>query len=327
MWFPIPPPNWARCLVLLARTNPPESTNRGLGMNLAPIKYADALVSAGGPIERIECARIELNGGHLYHANSWLSRELGLKTRPVELFSTATGSGAAESAMVARHKAISESLERWAYHYLDQIGHRKSYGFDEWPGTTGMAAFPGLFKFQARTRALREAIERACLIKWWDGELNHVDIETGIEGINGITVENPYSGDEVIVLWSPGSNGLTSYGTAAGANQKATLQQAHVELCRHCRALERLEKQYPQFNIGDIASLQNPVERNLIYFSLPDGHAAFLERVHQSPSMSSSCERKPIVDVNIPGPWQRYATVWRVVIPARPSNRSGRNFL
>ena len=73
--------------------------------------------------------------------------------------------------MVARYMAISESLERWAFHVKVNDFDRDLYGFDRDASSNGMAAFPGLFSSQCRKKAYWEALERFCVIAWWDGRL------------------------------------------------------------------------------------------------------------------------------------------------------------
>ena len=284
-------------------------------MNLAPIRYARALKSKGGPVEKIACLEVEIGGQKYYQVDSYLSGSLNLNRPIVEYFGGSDGTGTDVSAMVARHKSISEAIERWAYHYLNQIGHRKRYGFDINPSTSGMAAYPGLFSFQARKRAMSEAVERYCLVKWWDRELPCTTIPSGIDGTVAVSLKNPLTRDSVVIVWSLDENGWTSYGSAADTSLESALRQAHIERSRRIIAMRLVFKKNPSLKVANISTLRNPIERHMAFLALPEGHEEFLLRVNEPPLRECQKKPPPLIDSNVPGPWQRYATVWRVVFP------------
>jgi hypothetical protein len=54
-------------------------------------------------------------------------------------------------------------------------------------------------------------------------------------------------------------------------------------------------------------------ERRCLFFSSPEGHALFQERIHRKitgPRFTSEV----ICDAEIEGPWSEFASVWRVLI-------------
>lgn len=286
-------------------------------ISLAPLRYARVLKADRGPIDRIEYTRLVLGGRGVYQANAFLSDRLNLQRPGNRVFSAADGTGTHESGMVARYKAISEAIERWALYYLLQSGHGKACGFDTDPTSTGMAAYPGLFAWQARGRALTEAAERFCLVGWWAGDLADRNLQERILGIRGIEIENPVSRDRVVLVWSNAPNGYRAYGFAGAKRLDSAYGKAVVELERARAALGRFFKENPGFEEEDLETLENPFERRIVYYALPAGHEIFMSRVtaRKTPKPCPRSQIKPVVDCRINGPWNRYATVWRVLYP------------
>ena len=68
-------------------------------------------------------------------------------------------------------------------------------------------------------------------------------------------------------------------------------------------------------DLAGVKSLPNAGERQLLYYSLPEGYARFRERLDRRGTGWHGAAPKPVIDCNIPGPWQEYATVWRVLYP------------
>jgi ribosomal protein S12 methylthiotransferase accessory factor YcaO len=285
-------------------------------MNLAPIKYAQVESVAGGPIARIETGVQRIGEATYYQANAWLSTELGLEQEPLKMFSTASGTGTDRSQLLARYKAISEAMERWAYRYLARSGDTSQYGFDIEPSTTGMAAFPGLFARQSRKRAMLEAIERYCVANWWAGRLAAQQAEHAKHGDRQfIRIQNPLSSDAVILSWKEYEPNLYAYGTAAAKTAKAASHQAMIEMERSAAALAQYRKGVSDLSIESVKWMNNYAERQILYYSLPQGHRIFQDRLSLRPSSRKGNRTKPIIDCLIPGPWQKYATVWRVLFP------------
>lgn len=285
-------------------------------INLAPLRYAHVLTEAQGPIQRVELTRVEWDGETLFEAHAYLSPELNLKKWPPGVMGAADGTGLNPSAMVARHLAISEALERWALYFLFQSGNRADYGLDRDSTSTGMAAFPGPFASQARSRALTEAAERFCLAGWWAGLLPEGERRFMPDGTLVLEIENPLGRDHVILVNSKTESGHAVYGFAASPNPKAALLKAKLEMCRMARALEPFFQKNPGFQKEDLSVLENPLERRLVYFALPEGRQAFQARLQGTASgLPSASPMRPLIDTRLPGPWDRYTTVWRVLYP------------
>jgi hypothetical protein len=70
---------------------------------------------------------------------------------------------------------------------------------------------------------------------------------------------------------------------------------------------------HPTFTCADLPQVKDIFERRLLYFSLPEGHALFQERLNLQPRRPISAP-KVLFDGPIVGPWSRYATVWRVAL-------------
>jgi ribosomal protein S12 methylthiotransferase accessory factor YcaO len=286
-------------------------------MNLAPIRYARVLTGERGPIERIEYGRIEVAGRLMYQANAYLSRHLNLKRPRRQIHGDADGTGTHGTVILARYKAISEAMERWAYHYLGQIRQERLYG-SEWDSTTsGMSAYPGLFRRQAQGLARREAMERYCLASWWTGHLGGREIKPGLCNARGIELENPLGREHVVVLWQQSKQGFHAYGFGAGPTMERACWRAMIELHRSMNVLEHFYRENPGIAEDDLEIIENHMERRMFYFSMPSGHRAFLQRVEESKGTCSSRAVEPVFDRELKGPWQRYAIVWRVIYPSQ----------
>ena len=278
-------------------------------MNLAPMRYANIDAKSGGPIELMEAGALETERGRFYQVNASLAGIHNLNRVGTQYFSPADGTGVDRHLLMAQYKAISEALERWAYHYLVQIGYLRRYGFDVEPTTTGMAAYPGLFEFQARRRAKLEAEERFCINRWWHGHLGSRDRQQANH--RALEIENPLSGSRVALVWKEFRPGRHAYGTAAGR----TWDQAHAKAWLEMELMARALNKGPAADLAALRRMPNSGERQLVYFSLEEGHSRFQQRLKQGSSGWSGSRPQPIIDCLIPGPWQAYTTVWRVVYP------------
>jgi hypothetical protein len=294
-------------------------------MNLAPLRYARVLLKQNGPVERIETARMQLGTRELILCNAYLSRHLNVERPPRCVFGDADGTGTHATAIVARHKAISEAIERWALYYLHRSGNGDPYGLKTDPTTAGMAAYPGLFAIQSRKRALAEATERFCLTGWWEGTLRS-RVLTAMEGpLSGIEIENPIGRHRIVVVWKRCRSGFYAYGFAGNASLKVALRQAEIEMERAAIAISLHHTRNPGFELDDLDTIANTMERRAIYFSLHEGHREFSSRVESSAKGWAGPIPGPVVDRELRGPWSRYASVWRVLYPTA-TNRHLRDF-
>ena len=284
-------------------------------LNLAPWRYRHIFTKQGGPITRIEFSEFPVLGRKCFQANAYLAPHLTGKPRPEHnLYSDADGTGTNLSAMVARYMAISEALERWAFHVKVRDFDRDLYGFDRDSSSNGMAAFPGLFAGQCRTKAYWEALERHCVIAWWDGRLTARERPTSWADVHAVQIEHPLGRGVMVILYKKCTPGdFFSYGHAAGHDFASASQRASIELCRNEYVLRCFRATHPTFTIDDLPQIKNIFERRLIFFSFPEGHALFQERL-RTPVQARRPASPPRVMFDGPllGPWSRYATVWRV---------------
>jgi hypothetical protein len=284
-------------------------------MNLAPLRYARVLLKQSGPIERIESAKLATGKKDLFLCNAYLSRHLNLVRPPLQVFGKADGSGTHGTLIVARHKAVSEAMERWALYYLHRSGNTNRYGLQVDPTTAGMAAYPGLFAQQARKRALAEATERFCLAGWWEGVLRSRPLPGAQDSLACIEIENPINRHRVVVVSKRCKRGFFAYGFAGHTSLKRALFKAECEMERSTAAISHHHKENPGFELDDLDTIDDTMERRVLYFSLPEGHREFLSRAEASACGWKGPLPDPVVDKEIRGPWSRYATVWRVLYP------------
>lgn len=271
-------------------------------------KYFDVYQSRGGPIAKVEFCRKEiLRGVFGYEAYAYLNPQLMMAPRNNELYGNSHGTGSGLVLLEAKHKAISEALERWAYDHLMQGNFEilKDFGFDQTESTTGMAAMPCFFSSSVRAIALCEAIERFSVINWWK---NKLPFELHVE-----------KGQEMIIISCPSFNCVTvilcfylakkncyTYGFACHQNLNLAKEKAMIELFRNRFILEKEIK----------ASSSLPLyEKRLLYFSTEQGHQDFLKKA-QNPGASAYKQMAwdLVIDSEIPGPWSFYAKVWRCLL-------------
>lgn len=277
-------------------------------LNLAAFRYRNVLATDGGPLERLTCGETSVLGGRWFQANAHLRSEYldGVWKRHV--FGNASGSGTDPSPLIARFKAISEAMERWAHWTTFRSGTGPEYGFDVDPSSNGMAAFPGLFARQAREAALMEAAERFNLLNWWEGRLPARAVTVSWPDVDAIVIESEAPGVTVI-LHRQSERGHHAFGHAARPTLAAACQAAAVEMERHDTVVGyfALAGRSPAAE-----SDMHPIEQRSLFFASDGGYDVFCERL--AAGVTGRRARPRIVfDGCVPGPWQRYAHVWRVL--------------
>lgn len=276
-------------------------------LNLAAIKYRNVLAEFGGPITKICCAPFSIYGRESVQANAFLTPGLIPRKPALEMYGNADGSGLNESPTVARYMAISEALERWAFHTDYSAIEKKRYGFDADRSSNGMAAFPGMLKTQARSRARLEALERFAVISWWDGRIAASPAMSPLPGIKVLRLHHPADFGEVAVVYRKSRSGHVSYGHASGKSLTGAIARAMAELARNEFVVTYHKLRGGRDNVRDF------LERRCLYFASPEGHEEFLSRVQAKPG-KPSLPWQPVFDGEIPGPWSQYATVWRTAV-------------
>ena len=287
-------------------------------LNLGAFRYRNVLASAGGPVERLEIADVTVLGERGFLANAYLRPGLVIRSEVRGVFSQANGSGTAASPMVARFMAISEAMERWAHWQLHDSAERHRYGFDIDPSSNGMAAFPGWFRRQARTSALMEAAERFNLLNWWEGRLSALESDTRWPGVRAATICSAAPGITVI-LFKPTLAGFFAYGHAAALDFDSACRKAALEMHRHEQVVARFAVAHAGKIRHQLPLEAHPIERRSLFFALPEGYELFLEHLRRHGNKAAPAPRL-VFDGGIPGPWTRYADVWRVVYEP-PSDR------
>ncbi len=286
-------------------------------LNLAAFRYRDVLVAAGGPVERLEMADLTILGQREFLANAYLKEGLAGSRENRALYSPASGSGVSPSPMVARFMAISEAMERWAHAQLHVV-EKPGYGFDVDPSSNGMAAYPGLWRRQARPGALMEAAERFNLLNWWEGRLPASESSTRWTGVRSATICSEAPGVTVI-LFKRTADGFMAYGHAAATDHDTACRKAAVEMERHALVISRFALTHAGKICDQLPADAHPIERRSLFFATEAGHELFLERLRSGPHKAAPKPRL-MFDGPIPGPWTRYADVWRTVYEP-PSDR------
>ena len=287
-------------------------------LTLAAFRYRKIMAEAGGPIVRLAACDTSVLGVRQFQANAFLRPELIAWKMSNGVFSDAAGTGIADSPMVARHKAISEAIERWAHMAVVTSPDRARYGFDADPSSNGMGAFPGLWQRQARPAAFWEAVERFNVLSWWEGRLDATVTETSWAGVRAVIIQSETPGVTVI-LHRLSTHGHHAYGHAAGPDFATACARAAMELERH----DFVVQQYLLVHAGGtgkiVPSTMHVIERRSVFFALAEGHELFLERLRTKRTLPPTLPRL-VFDGPVPGAWSQYADVWRVVFEP-PSER------
>jgi hypothetical protein len=298
-------------------------------MNLGPWKYRNILSSSGGPILKIDSLRLESPLlKTVYEAYAELSPSVLSSTviKDHKVYGTADGCGTSPFANLARYKAISEALERWAFYEVAHFKRTHEFGYDVDRSTTGMAAFPGLTASEASENAFYEAVERWSLCAWWEGKLQAKKIpdQNGIEILSAPLLEKlPVARGRkfsVVVLWNePPGLGRICYGFSCASTLEKTIQRASIELDRNRRVLS---------DLPPLSEISEHGEKRLLYFSTSEGHKHWEEQAERSFSLSSPLSAPPALVTNsaIPGPWSKYCHVWRCLFePVSSEHLSARS--
>lgn len=289
-------------------------------LSLAAFRYRDVLTARGGPIERLTCGERSVLGARWFEVNAYLSDTHAPGRSQRAVYGMADGTGTARSPLIARFKAVSEAIERWAQRATYAAGEGARYGFDVDPSSNGMAAFPGLYRRQARRYALFEAAERFNLMNWWEGRLRAREVPVWWADIRAIQIESSAPGVTVI-LQRVSPRGYTAYGHAAESTFDAACEKAAIELERHDLVVRYYTLTHAGPRPGPIAeTAMHPSEQRCLFFALGEGRDLFDECVRRSASVTTSAQPQLLFDGLVPGPWSRYASVWRVLF-APPSER------
>lgn len=265
----------------------------------------------GGPVAKIKVGPTTIAGKACYASNAYLSTHLRPEHTGAQIFEDADGTGIGETPLVARMKAISEAIERWAYYGVKRDRLGDLYGFDVDPSSNGMAAYPSPTYGQVKRKARLEAVERHALLNFWEGKCGTRTERVGRLMICELTTA--CKGAHSVILARREDDGFFSYGYGGGWSYDNAIQRAAEELDRFTTVIRTWREAG-----GDEDSLTSIAERRAAFFSTIDGYELFLSRVRNAPDSTPS--PKVIFDGPVDGPWNRFARVWRCVI-APPSGQ------
>jgi hypothetical protein len=163
-----------------------------------------------------------------------------------------------------------------------------------------------------------EAAERFNLLNWWEGRLPAAESDTRWPGVRVATICSEAPGVTVI-LFKRTDSGFTAYGHAAAADYASACRKAAIEMERHALIIARYAHAHAGKLTDQLPAGAHPIERRCLFFATEAGHELFLERLRSSPRQPLA-RPQLVYDGPVPGPWSRYADVWRVVF-APPSDR------
>jgi len=272
-------------------------------VSLAALRYGDVFTADGGPIARVATGELSVLGERHCLANAYLDEALSAGEDLSHPHGQADGTGVDRVPASACHQAISAALVRWAYLAVRDSAAAGEFGFDEDGSTNGMAAFPGLFRRQAQAVARAMAIERHALVSWWDGRLPAERTPTPYDGVEGVRIHHSSGPGEVVLLFRRTRAGY-AYGHAYGAVMIQAIRAAAVNLARAELVLAARRAK------GSLVAPASFLERRALFFAGEEGAEVFGRRLLARQSKPAPPFRM-LFDGEIPGPWARWATVWR----------------
>jgi len=272
-------------------------------VSIAPLRFGGVFAGRGGPIARTDLAEFPVQDRPHWLANAFLREELAPGGVGPALNGPADGTAIARSAITASRAAIAAALARWAYLAVFDSPAAGRFGFHDDGSSTGMAAFPGLFRRQAQSLARAGAIRHYALVSWWDGRLPAEPIASPYPRLEALRLHHDAGPGEVVMLFRRSRAGY-AYGHAYGPRLAAALDQAAIELARAEQVLANYRAK------GALAAPANFLERRMLHFAGEEGAERFCRRVLTKPA-KPALPFRTLFDGEIPGPWARWATVWR----------------
>lgn len=275
-------------------------------VSLAAFRYSDVYAQDGGPIDTVLTGELSVFGRPYQQANAFLRPEIAVGKSDFAVFGQADGTGVDPDSSIACHMAISEALERWAFLALQDSPSGADFGFNTDASSNGMAAFPGLSRKPAQQRAQLEAIERHSLVAWWDGRLPAESGPSPYPGTELVRIHHN-AGDAEVVILVQRSRAGQCYGHAAGRTLHEAIERAGVQLARAASVLVAHRAK------GALGAPADFLERRALYFASDEGAARFERRLRTAPDKPAP-DWRPVFNGEIPGPWSRWATVWRCAV-------------
>src|SRR5665213_1393785 len=167
--------------------------------NIAAFRHRNILAADGGPIQSIDSGALPVCGSQMFQANARLSVGLNCGRR-LAICGDADGTGTHREERVARRLAVSEALEKWAFHSVVRSGDAAQFGFDVDPTSSGVCAVTGFLGRNARRKAMLEAVERFSVGAWWEGRGRWRLFDTDWPGVSAVAIDGPFGGVTVIAF-------------------------------------------------------------------------------------------------------------------------------
>lgn len=278
-----------------------------MSLNLAPWFYRN-LLDGKELIEKPVFYKVtDILENSYYESNVWLKKPLGNEDCSL-LYNDCDGSGADKNKNIAVYKAISEALERFAFHETF-YNQNQEFSFDVNPTTTGMSAYPYINYSKARLNSIFEAIER-----WAIHQLNYrkipvVKLENPNKDIQHYELITPFREKAKVSLVIFKKNDFYNYGFAASDSVENSFKKSLVELNRNLKILLKNDN----YKL-DYQQLDNSTDKSLIFFSGNEGFNIVDELIRSAPRRIIDENPRVICDKPIVGEWTKYTKVWRYLL-------------
>lgn len=219
------------------------------------------------------------------------------------IYSNSVSSGTSEKSKQSFEKALSEYLERKAYNHILNSEKNKEFGFDVVRNSTGMAAH--WWAFKARINAKHEALERWTLHHWWNDLLSFERVKSCHPHRTILSKTYKQFNTTVVLICDYREESGFFYGFAAHKSYEKAYKKALIELDRNHRVLTYYYKKKPE--------LSEFREKRVVYFSSSEGFSEFAKKVRKNGFIKDLVFPELCLDKEIPGPWQKWRRVWRVL--------------
>ena len=236
--------------------------------------------------------------GTFFESNIFFEKDLNISKN--QFYLNSSGSGSSHSSKTSKEIAISEAFERKAFYENVESG---DFGFDTNPTTDGMAAH--WWGFKARRNAKHEALERWTLHHWWNDLLSFERVKSSHPHRTILSKTYKQFKTTVVLICDYREESGFFYGFAAHKNYDKAYNKALVELDRNHRVLTYYYKKKPE--------LSEFREKRVVYFSSSEGFSEFAKKVRKNEFIKDLAYPELYLDKEIPGPWQKWRRVWRVL--------------
>lgn len=257
-------------------------------------------------VENIVTYNIDFLGHNFFVSNVFLNLPVCIKnTSQYKKYGHATGSGTSVKRRESICKAISESIERWAY-YESIESNSKAFFIER--SSAGMAAFPSFLVTSSRKIARQEAIEKYALDLFSKKRVRAYSYNK-YEGVDSILIPiDKYHVCISSMKFKKDNVDRYAHGFSIDLNPDKSIYKSLYELQRNVHIIQESN--------DEESNLLSIYERRMMFYSYQYGNQKFedLKKIALQSAKTSLFNIVFKFDAEIRGPWTKFAKVWRSVV-------------